>query len=102
QQAVRLHSVAAISRLKTGNTIRRENQQYLLNVHYRFIGTYFLNDLVRSRVIKHVQPMLPHGYTVYNPDAGRWFREPGSDGQSAYLWLLPLVLVVIYMVCAVL
>ena len=96
---LRLAGLSEVSKVKLGSTIRRHNQEYLLNVHYRFIGTWHLNDLVKKRIIGDINKQLPSGYQVYSPDTNwNWWGESGHKN----LWHVALVLLIIYMICAVL
>lgn len=95
----RLTNLSSISNVRQGTLIRRENQEYLLNVHYRFIGSYMLNQMIRDRVIKQMNEEIPYGYSVYTPSRG-W--DWGSKESLKNLWYIPLVLLIIYMICAVL
>src|SRR5690606_15794416 len=45
---VRLNDVSSVAKVRVGDAIIRDNQEYLLNVHYRFIGTYQLNEIVKK------------------------------------------------------
>ena len=46
------------------NTIRREDQQYVITVGYDFIGNYELGRLILDRNIDETSAMLPLGYTA--------------------------------------
>lgn len=95
---LRLADHSEIAKVKLGSVIRRTNQEYLLNVHYRFIGTWQLNQLVQDRVVKSINKDLPVGYQVYSSEYSGW----GGGKQSENLWYIALVLLIIYMICAVL
>lgn len=95
----RLDNMSIIDKHKVGEGIYKENREYLLNVHYLFVGTYTLNALVKEKVVESVNKILPFGYKAYSP-AGR--NPFGGDSDHRYLWLLLLVLCIIYAICAVL
>lgn len=97
---VRLHHVSSVTKVRMGDAIVRNNQEYLLNVHYRFIGTYQLNEIVKKRVVDSVRPTLPYGYAITLPGGSGWYGGPGDS--YAHLWLVALVALIIYMICAVL
>lgn len=97
---VRLNDVSSVTKVRMGDAIVRDNQEYLLNVHYRFIGTYQLNEIVKKRVVASIQPTLPYGYAVNVPSWSGWFG--GAGDSYAHLWLVALVLLIIYMICATL
>lgn len=96
---LRLDNMGVIGTIRAGENIVRNNQEYVLNVHYRFVGTYELNNLVRKRLIDQYEKVLPTGYAIASTDySGDWWN---SDSNN-YLWMIPLVLVIIYIICAVL
>lgn len=97
---LRLEGLTEVSKVKVGSSISRLNQEYLLNVHYRFIGTWYLNDLIKKRVIANVNKELPSGYQVSSPEEQGWWASASGGSQS--LWYIALVLLIIYMICAVL
>ncbi|MFB2120749.1 efflux RND transporter permease subunit [Parapedobacter sp. 2B3] len=97
---VRLNDISTIAKVRMGDAIVRDNQEYLLNVHYRFIGTYQLNNIVKERVVASIKPTLPYGYAVTVPSWSGWFG--GSGDSYTHLWLVALVLLIIYMICAIL
>ncbi|WP_257669235.1 efflux RND transporter permease subunit [Parapedobacter tibetensis] len=96
---LRMKDVAVIEKVRVGHHIVRENQEYLLNVHYRFIGTYQLNRVVQKRVVGSITDILPYGYRVEVSGSGGWW---GDKDDYTYLWLIGLVMLIIYMVCAIL
>ncbi len=99
---LKLADLSEVSKVKLGSSIMRHNQEYLLNVHYRFIGTWYLSDLVKKRVIKNLNEQMPSGYEVYSPDEMGWWGGKGSATGSENLWYIALVLLIIFMICAVL
>lgn len=97
---LKLADLSEISKVKLSSSIKRHNQEYLLNVHYRFIGTWYLNDLVKKRVVKSLNEQIPFGYEVFLPDEMGWWG--GNTSGSENLWYVALVLLIIFMICAVL
>ncbi|MFC7526956.1 efflux RND transporter permease subunit [Parapedobacter sp. GCM10030251] len=96
---IRLNDVSTIKKVRMGDAIVRENQEYLLNVHYRFVGPYQLNSIVQKRVVDDIRSTLPYGYSVELPSVAVWGL---ADGAYPHLWLIALVLLIIYIICAVL
>jgi len=98
--ALRLADVAKVEKIRLGDAIVRDNQEYLINVHYRFIGSHQLHEYIRERMVNSIEPSLPYGYHISIPD---WYHDwwRGGGGYT-YLWLIGLVLLIIYMICAVL
>jgi len=50
-----------------------------------------------KKIVAAVSPLLPFGYRVEDTVFRGW-----GDGKTNYLWFIPLVLLIIYMICAVL
>lgn len=98
---LRMDDIAGISKIRAGQQIVRHNQEYLLNVHYRFIGTYQLNSMVQTRLIASFNELLPYGYSIAPAQLDGGFWGAGESGNS-YVWFILLVLMIIYMICAVL
>lgn len=93
--------IAGISNLewiRRSENIVRKNQEYILNVHYKFMGNYELNNMLQKKIVTNYSKQLPFGYSiVLNQYEGKW-----SDGSNRYLWLIPLVLLVVYILGAAL
>jgi multidrug efflux pump subunit AcrB len=98
QSAYRLKDVGWLKRERTGDVIRKNNQQYELNVEYDFIGPYELNRRVRERFVAQKRDELPMGFSIQ--DSSGWWGW-NQDETSQY-WLLLLVLAVIFVLCAIL
>jgi multidrug efflux pump subunit AcrB len=94
----RLKDVAALAKERTGNVIRKENQEYRLNVEYDFIGPYELNKRVRERWLEKINDQLPLGFSVVD-NSGYWGWH--RDEKSQY-WLLLIILGIIFLLCSVL
>jgi multidrug efflux pump subunit AcrB len=98
QASYRLKDVGGLKRERTGNVIRKRNQQYELNVEYDFIGPYELNRRVRERYVEQVREGLPMGFSIHDASGwGGWKKE-----EKTQYWLLLLVLAVIFVMCAIL
>ncbi|MCF6407501.1 efflux RND transporter permease subunit [Chitinophaga filiformis] len=96
---LRMNDIGEIKRVKTSEDIVRVNQAYILHIHYRFTGSYELNKLIRERLIDHYEKILPFGYNILGrARGGLWF----TNDTDHHFWLIPLVLLVIYIICAVL
>ncbi|SHN25193.1 efflux RND transporter permease subunit [Chitinophaga sp. CF418] len=96
---LRMDDMGEIKSVNTSEDIVRVNQAYVLHVHYRFTGSYELNKLIRERLMDHYEKTLPFGYSILGrAKGGLWF----SNDTDHHLWLIPLVLLIIYMICAVL
>lgn len=95
---VKLGVLSDVKREKVAEHIIKENQTYLLNVHYQFIGSEELNSIVKDKTTERIRKILPFGYSVSSQATTWWGKEDGN----AYLWFIPLVLFIIYIICAVL
>lgn len=98
QAAYRLKDVGGLKRERTGNVIRKQNQEYELNVEYDFIGPWELNQRVRERYVDQIRKALPMGFSIHDASGwGGWNQE-----EKTQYWLLLLVLAVIFVMCAIL
>jgi multidrug efflux pump subunit AcrB len=94
---IKLKDFSSVTREVTDNTISRENQQYIITVGFDFIGNRELGNVILKRNIDETNSMLPLGYTA-------------ESGSNTYSWdtthnnyfLLFLVILIIYFVCAIL
>lgn len=96
-QFVKLKDFSKITREVSDNTIRREDQQYVITVGYDFIGNYELGQLILDRNIDETNSLLPLGYTARS-DSYRF----SWDQQKANYLLIFLVILIIYFICAIL
>lgn len=94
----RLKDIGRLEKERTGDVIRKRNQEYELNVEYDFIGPWELNRLVRERYIEKTRASLPIGFSIREDSSwGGWQQ----DEKSQY-WLLFIVLAVIFVLCSIL
>ncbi len=96
----RMNEISHITREISAPVIARENQQYLFYLWFDFAGQ---EKTVRRHMADNLNEFrnyLPLGYSA-TPDAGiyRFFMTP--EDKSHY-WLLGLIIVIIYFICAVL
>jgi multidrug efflux pump subunit AcrB len=96
-QYVKLKDFSSVSREISDNTIRREDQQYIVTVGYDFIGNYELGKLILDRNIDETNAMLPLGY---NAQSGSY--RFSWDQQKTNYYLIFLVILIIYFICAIL
>ncbi len=96
-QYIKLKDFSKITREVSDNTIRREDQQYVITVGYDFIGNYELGQLILDRNIDETNSLLPLGYSAQS-DSYRFSWEQ----QKANYLLIFLVILVIYFICAIL
>lgn len=94
---VKLKDFASLTREVTDNTISREDQQYLINVGYDFIGNYELGRLILDRNIDETNSLLPLGYTAKSGSNNFFWNEKKTN-----YYLIFLVILIIYFICAIL
>lgn len=94
---VKLSEVGGVSKKRTGITIRRENQSYVLSVRYDFIGSYQLGEKLKKDAIGYMNSeVLPTGYKA-SDEAYRWFYE----NKDKYAGLILLVIAIIFVICSI-
>jgi multidrug efflux pump subunit AcrB len=97
-QALRLKNVAHISKERADGSINKTNQQYKLSVTYDFIGPSQLSKMVLKRNVEMINKYLPLGFSAENGRGQyRW-----DHGEKKQYWLLFLVMVIVYFICAIL
>lgn len=94
---LRLANLSQSERIRMSESIVRRDQSYQLNVHYQFIGSGELNHMVKAEITKNIQHILPYGYRISSDNTMFWGAE-----SNGYLWFIPLVLFIIFMISAVL
>ncbi|HLW06968.1 MAG TPA: efflux RND transporter permease subunit, partial [Marinilabiliaceae bacterium] len=94
----RLKDVGFLKRERTGDMIRKENQEYRLMVEYDFIGPYELNNRVREGFMEQLNEQLPVGFSAHDQSGWGGWRK---DEKSQY-WLLLIVAVIVFVLCAIL
>jgi multidrug efflux pump subunit AcrB len=94
----RLRETGSLVRERTGDVIRKQNQQYELDVEYDFIGPWELNRRVRDSYVEKIRTQLPLGFSVSDNSGWSGWQQ---DEKSQY-WLLLIVVAIIYILCAIL
>lgn len=94
---IKFSGMTDISKVKMGKQMIRENQEYVLFVNYRFIGSYALNKIMNEKIVGSISQMLPFGYKLESTTIKGW-----RDDQINYLWFIPIVLIIIYMIASIL
>lgn len=93
----KLNQLASIEKKKTGNTIKKNNQQYSLTVAYDFLGSTQLAQKVRENAVESFESKLPLGYKVFEQKYRRWNKKEKT--QYYYLFI---VIGIIFFICAIL
>lgn len=92
----RLSHYMEIARRQAKNSIPRKNQEYVLRVAFNVLGSWnYSNKLIRE-ITDEYNSKFPTGYRCLNTTYG-WHEDDGTQ-----YWLLLLVAVIIYFICAVL
>ena len=94
----RLNDIGSITKRRTGLNIERRNQEYTIAVGYEFIGSYDLMYRMEREVIKRMNDRLPMGFHVGSNNSYYSWRE----SQKQRTLLIFVVILVIFMICAVL
>ena len=97
EKQLKLHQVANIEKRSTGNDIRRNNQQYYLEVTYDFIGSYQLSSAYRDQFVERFKEILPLGYRIYTNTYRGWDRK-----EKTQYYYIGLIIFVIFFICAIL
>ncbi len=98
RQALRLKNVAEIKKERVGSSINKTNQQYKVSVTYDFIGPYQLSERVLKQNLENINKYLPLGFSTQNGHSGWGWNQ----GEKKQYWLLFLVMVIVYFICAIL
>ena len=94
---VRMKDFSTVTREITNSTISREDQQYIMNVTYNFIGNYELGRMILDRNIDETNAMLPLGYSARISE----YNYSWNEKKNNY-YLIFLVILIIYFICAIL
>ncbi|MDX2415718.1 MAG: efflux RND transporter permease subunit [Bacteroidales bacterium] len=81
----------------TDSKIVREDQQYLVQVMYDFIGNSELGSIILKRNIDETKSILPIGYS-----ADRSYYSYSWGEKKSNFYLIFLVILIIYFICAIL
>lgn len=92
----RLSNYMNISRREAKNSIPRKNQEYVLRVAFNVLGSWNYSNKLIENVTEEFNAKFPVGFRCLNTTYG-WNKDEGTQ-----YWLLLLVAVIIYFVCAVL
>lgn len=94
---VKFSDIGKIDMRRTGNSIFKRNQQYMLVVAFDFIGTMELARRVTQREADRLnKEVLPIGFRADTSASGWSFDSP------KYFWLLIVVISIIFLICSVL
>ncbi|MFS4456908.1 efflux RND transporter permease subunit [Maribacter sp. 2304DJ31-5] len=94
----KLKELVTITKRKSGNTIKKINQNYRLVISYNFIGTQPLAKKFKDGQIEEFSALLPIGYEVLAPQYNGWWNK---NDKKQYYYLFVIV-VIIFFICAIL
>jgi len=77
--------------------IYKENQQYVMNVSYDYVGSARFGSRLHQRTVDEVNEILPLGYRAEAVGGWNW----RTMAKKQY-WLILVILIVMYVVCAIL
>lgn len=95
-QPAKLSNYMKTTRRQAKNVIPRKNQEYVLSVAFNVLGSWNYSNRVIRNITNEYNAKFPIGYRCLNKTSG-WHEDDGTQ-----YWLLILVAVIIYFVCAVL
>ena len=93
---VRLSNFVTIARREAKNCIPKENQEYVLRVSFNVLGSYTYTDKLLTQIRKDLNGRFPVGFQCKTPTFS-WY-----ENEETQYWLIGIVIVIIYMLCAVL
>ncbi|MBC9797817.1 efflux RND transporter permease subunit [Sinomicrobium weinanense] len=97
EKQFKLHELTTIEKRKTGNDIKKVNQQYHLVVAFEFIGPRLLAEKFKEERIQAISNVLPVGYKVFKRDNYGWNKE--EKKQYYYIFI---IVAIIFFICAIL
>lgn len=98
QQSYRLPASTSLVRSRVMPEIRKEDQQYIRQVSYEYLGNYTFGAKNQKKVLDLFKGDLPPGYSVREAGMFDWW---GQSGQRQY-GLVGLVLLLIFLLGAIL
>ncbi len=98
ESRMKLSEVGSIVKQKTGLPINRVNQSYSINVCFNFIGSYQLAHKAIDSAVEYMNlEVLPVGFRASDGQGSRMFY----DSQEKYAGLILLVILIIFILCAI-
>lgn len=94
----KLGELATIEKRKTGNAIKKRNQQYNLVVGYNFIGSSPLARKFKENRELEFKKKLPIGYRIFTPEYSGYWDKKDKD-QYYYIFV---IIGIIFFICAIL
>lgn len=96
----RVHELWNMGKWNVPSSITRHNQTYVLVIEYDYVGDYQLGIDIQRNIVKAYAEELPAGYHVEGIDVNSYMQS--SEVDDEILWSVLLVIVIIYLICAIL
>ncbi len=93
---VRLSNFVTIARREAKNCIPKENQEYVLRIAFNVLGSFSYTDKLLKQIRQDLNDRFPVGFQCKTPTFS-WY-----ENEETQYWLIGIVIVIIYMLCAVL
>jgi multidrug efflux pump subunit AcrB len=93
---VKLSDFAKTEKQKISPEINKENQEYLRMVSFEYFGSQNFGEKFLDKTLQEFKPQMPLGYTAKKKGYD-WFSE---EAKQQY-WLIGLVIILIYIICAI-
>jgi multidrug efflux pump subunit AcrB len=94
-----LRASSEIKKTPEDENIFKENQEYIRLVEFQYAGSEKFGDKLLENTLNKVQDELPLGFSFESLDIYTGLRDKESN---SYIWLLILIFIIIFTVCAVL
>jgi len=98
QRPVSIQNFSTLKKRRIENDIYRENQEYVLRVNFQYLGNYANGVKLADDLLAEFQSKLPIGYSFTRENS---IQRNGSN-TFRYISYLGLIILLIYMVCAML
>lgn len=96
KKVIKLSSLSKAEMKNISSEIHKENQEYIRMVSFEYFGSQTLGDKFLEKTLKTIKSELPLGYTVQKTGYDRY-----SDDSKQQYFLIGLVILLIYLFCAI-
>lgn len=93
-----LKDYSTIKKAKVSQAIYKENQNYIRNINYQYVGNFKFGDKWLTEVLGEMDQEMPLGYKVVQNQSVYTKNEEASK----YAWLILLITILIFLICAIL
>lgn len=93
---VKLSDFAKTEKQKISPEIHKENQEYLRMVSFEYFGSQNFGEKFLDKTLQEIKPQLPLGYTAKK----KGYDWSSTEAKQQY-WLIGLVIILIYIICAI-